>query len=214
MEHRCCVVGHGLVADLAAELLTSSGWWCCRLRADSPAEDESGRDVELVVVTVTGLEDVPVAVEKVQRADRPVLALCDPTSAAKSAALTAAGAASVLTVDTAHRNLVAAANLAAEGFSVLDAAAASAVAGKRQQRREADQSDPPRPQFDLTPREREVIGALAEGVATKSLARQLGVSLRTIENHKASVYKKLGVRTQAQAVAVAVSAGILSGEDS
>jgi len=60
----------------------------------------------------------------------------------------------------------------------------------------------------LTPREIEVLSAMADGLTTKAIARLLGVALKTVENHKTRVFHKLGVRTQAQAVAVAVSGGL------
>jgi FixJ family two-component response regulator len=46
----------------------------------------------------------------------------------------------------------------------------------------------------LTRREREVLARLAEGASNKEAARQLGVSSRTIEGHRANIMKKVGVR--------------------
>ena len=42
---------------------------------------------------------------------------------------------------------------------------------------------------------------------------ELGVAVKTVENHKIRVFEKLGVRTQAQAITVAMSFG-LTGKDS
>jgi two-component system nitrate/nitrite response regulator NarL len=57
---------------------------------------------------------------------------------------------------------------------------------------------------DLTTRELEVLGAMADGMSTKAVARLLGIRPKTVENHKTRIFDKLGVRTQAQAVAVAL----------
>jgi DNA-binding CsgD family transcriptional regulator len=50
----------------------------------------------------------------------------------------------------------------------------------------------------LTPREREICLVLARGLANKQIATQLGISVRTVENHLANIYDKLrlGSRTQ------------------
>jgi DNA-binding NarL/FixJ family response regulator len=57
---------------------------------------------------------------------------------------------------------------------------------------------------ELTARELEILGAMADGLSTKAVARLLGITPKTVENHKTRIFDKLGVRTQAQAVAVAL----------
>jgi DNA-binding NarL/FixJ family response regulator len=51
----------------------------------------------------------------------------------------------------------------------------------------------------LTPREREVLELVAEGLANKNIARRLGISDRTVKSHLTSVFQAIGVvdRTQA-----------------
>src|SRR5207249_11530563 len=61
----------------------------------------------------------------------------------------------------------------------------------------------------LTPRESEILAAMADGHAAKAIARQLGVALKTVENHKIRIFDKLGARSQAQAVALAIGQGLL-----
>ncbi|AZW19533.1 response regulator transcription factor [Bordetella hinzii] len=46
----------------------------------------------------------------------------------------------------------------------------------------------------LTPREREVLAYLARGRANKVIAIELGISMRTVEAHRARIFRKLGVR--------------------
>jgi DNA-binding CsgD family transcriptional regulator len=49
----------------------------------------------------------------------------------------------------------------------------------------------------LTAREREVLQLLAQGLATKQIARSLGVTERTVKFHVASIFAKLGATNRA-----------------
>jgi two-component system NarL family response regulator len=62
----------------------------------------------------------------------------------------------------------------------------------------------------LTPRERQVLQAIASGVTTRGLAHSMGISPKTVENYKQRIFSKLGVQNQAHAVAVALRRGLLS----
>ena len=55
----------------------------------------------------------------------------------------------------------------------------------------------------LTPRELEVLAALAEGMTNKAIARRLNISLHTVKFHVESLFRKLGARTRTEAVAKA-----------
>ena len=55
----------------------------------------------------------------------------------------------------------------------------------------------------LTPRELEVLAALAEGITNKAIARRLDISLHTVKFHVESLFRKLGARTRTEAVAKA-----------
>jgi DNA-binding NarL/FixJ family response regulator len=53
----------------------------------------------------------------------------------------------------------------------------------------------------LTPREIEVLSAISEGLGNKAIARRLTISLHTVKFHIESIFRKLEVRTRAEAVA-------------
>ncbi|MBF9173306.1 helix-turn-helix transcriptional regulator [Xanthomonas campestris pv. campestris] len=53
---------------------------------------------------------------------------------------------------------------------------------------------------DLTGRERDVLGLLAEGLADKEIAQQLGVSPNTVRNHVAALYSKIDVHSRGEAI--------------
>jgi DNA-binding CsgD family transcriptional regulator len=55
----------------------------------------------------------------------------------------------------------------------------------------------------LTPRELDVLVALAEGMTNKVIARRLNISLHTVKFHVESLFRKLGARTRTEAVAKA-----------
>ena len=56
----------------------------------------------------------------------------------------------------------------------------------------------PRPRVELTPTERRVAELAAAGRANKEIARDLFVSVKTVEAHLSHVYAKLGIRSRAQ----------------
>lgn len=56
----------------------------------------------------------------------------------------------------------------------------------------------------LSPREREVVSYLAQGLSSKQIARMLNLSPRTVEMHRARLLQKLGVRSTAQLLALLV----------
>jgi DNA-binding NarL/FixJ family response regulator len=56
----------------------------------------------------------------------------------------------------------------------------------------------------LTPRERDVLALVSRGLPAKEVARQLGISHKTVEIHKTRIFAKLGVANQAAAVSVAM----------
>ena len=56
----------------------------------------------------------------------------------------------------------------------------------------------------LTPREVEIVDAMGQGLTNKMIARRLEISLHTVKFHVESLFRKLGVRTRAEAVAKAL----------
>jgi DNA-binding NarL/FixJ family response regulator len=56
----------------------------------------------------------------------------------------------------------------------------------------------------LTPRESEILGALGKGHSSKQIARDLDLSVRTVETHRQSIKRKLGIDGQAELIKYAV----------
>jgi two-component system response regulator FixJ len=61
----------------------------------------------------------------------------------------------------------------------------------------------------LTRREREVLNALVEGRPNKVIAHDLGISVRTVEVHRARMLDRLGAGRPAEAIRLAVMAGLV-----
>ncbi len=70
-------------------------------------------------------------------------------------------------------------------------------------------SPPRRRHDDLSPREEEVLQLIADGCAPNEVAERLYISPRTVKNHLASAYAKLGARDRTDAVLRAVRRGII-----
>lgn len=109
-----------------------------------------------------------------------------------------AGAAGYLLKDATVDEIVAAVERAARGDSVLSAALTERVVDAMRTRRAG-----------LSPREREVLGLLAEGLSNREIARRTFLSEATVKTHLAHVYAKLDVEGRTAAVARARSAGLL-----
>ena len=66
------------------------------------------------------------------------------------------------------------------------------------------------PRVTLTPREREVLQLLAEGLRTKQVARKLDVSVKTIETHRRNLMQKLEIDSVAELTKYAIREGLTS----
>jgi FixJ family two-component response regulator len=62
----------------------------------------------------------------------------------------------------------------------------------------------------LTRREREVLEQFSTGASNKEAGRQLGISPRTIEDHRASIMKKLGAKNATDLIRIVMSVGVES----
>ena len=77
----------------------------------------------------------------------------------------------------------------AEGGSALDPAVVSQLVGRR---RRDD------PLEELTPREREVLEAMAEGRSNQAIAEKMVITLRAVEKHVTSIFSKLRLPATAE----------------
>jgi DNA-binding NarL/FixJ family response regulator len=110
-----------------------------------------------------------------------------------------AGATGYLLKDTPREELFRAVSAAHRGESVLSPAVAGRLMGElRAPARE-----------ELSQREREVLGLIAQGCTNRETASRLFISEATVKTHLLHAYAKLGVRDRAAAVAAAYARGLL-----
>jgi DNA-binding NarL/FixJ family response regulator len=68
--------------------------------------------------------------------------------------------------------------------------------------------EPKKEVLELTPREREVLALISEGLDDKAISQRLALSGNTVRNHVASIYGKIGVNRRPAAVAWARDRGV------
>lgn len=62
----------------------------------------------------------------------------------------------------------------------------------------------------LTKREKEVVKNLAYGHTNNEIAQNLHISVRTVETHRENIRRKLGIKSRAQIVTVAMDNGLFN----
>ncbi len=121
----------------------------------------------------------------------------------------AAGAAGYLLKDEPAETIVAALLDAAQGGTpVSDHVATTLVRRVRGQEQERRGAARRLEALCLTPREREVLTLIAQGVSDDAIADRLFLSLHTVQSHTKSLYRKLDVHTRAAAASTAAAFGL------
>jgi NarL family two-component system response regulator LiaR len=115
-----------------------------------------------------------------------------------------AGAAGYLLKNVQPKELARAIRAAHAGEALLDPAVAARLVEAIAQPAGEE------PRDELTPREREVLELIGQGLSNKRIALQLGVSEKTVKTHVGHVLAKLGVADRTQAALHAMRSGLLS----
>jgi two-component system, NarL family, response regulator NreC len=116
-----------------------------------------------------------------------------------------AGACGYLLKDSATQELLDAVKALASGNCYFSQRAAQVLASQYSQSPSGWQD----PYKDLTGRERQVFHLVVEGKTTKDVARALGISIKTVENHRSRVLDKLQVTNTAELVRYAARKHLL-----
>lgn len=115
-----------------------------------------------------------------------------------------AGAVGYLPKTVGLNELLDAIRTTSQGESVLPPSVASVVVRHLSGRKEQAGKE------DLTPREMDVLCLVAQGLTNHHIARQLGLSVRTVEAHLTNVYAKLNVGSRTEAALLAQRKGWVS----
>ncbi|MGW2369264.1 response regulator [Streptomyces sp. NPDC001667] len=109
-----------------------------------------------------------------------------------------AGATGYLLKDAPPEDVAAAVHAAARGETVLAPPVAARLLGRVRAGRPA-----------LSPREAEILGLLAEGLANKQISRRLFISEATVKTHLVHIYGKLGVDSRTAAIVAGLAQGLI-----
>jgi DNA-binding NarL/FixJ family response regulator len=119
------------------------------------------------------------------------------------------GAVGYLLKDAATLELDLAIEAIRRGETYLSPAVTKGVLTDYVQRLRGD--DPPTGQ--LTPRQREIVQLVAEGLSTKEIARRLDLSVKTVDTHRSQVMKQLDIHEIAGLVRYALRTGLISSDN-
>jgi DNA-binding NarL/FixJ family response regulator len=116
-----------------------------------------------------------------------------------------AGASGYVLKSGADRDLVEASRAAMRGETFLYPSALSSLVREYVERDPADEDG-----FDpLTPREQEVLKLIAEAHPSKTIAKMLSISIKTVERHRANILEKLGMRDRVELTRYAIRRGLV-----
>ncbi|MFI0722346.1 response regulator [Streptomyces sp. NPDC021224] len=116
-----------------------------------------------------------------------------------------AGARGYLTKNAGRQDIVRAIRAAAAGQSVLDREVQDRLLATVRARPTGSGQQLP---ADLTPREREVLTLIGQGLPNRAIAEKLFVSEATVKTHINNLFAKAGIRDRADAVRRAIAAGL------
>lgn len=120
-----------------------------------------------------------------------------------------AGASGFMLKDAPPEEIVAAVRLVANGEALLAPAVTRAVIEEFVRRERPPSTSPPTAFQELTPREREVLDLLVEGLSNPEICQRLVITEATAKTHVARILQKLGLRDRVQAVIYAYESGLV-----
>jgi DNA-binding NarL/FixJ family response regulator len=126
-----------------------------------------------------------------------------------------AGARGYLTKDAGRDDIARAIRAAAAGQAILDRAVQARLIAAATASPSSPPAGPPAAAgavpapAELTPREREVLTLIGEGLSNRAIARQLFVSESTVKTHINNLFAKAGLRDRAEAVRYAFTHGLV-----
>lgn len=158
------------------------------------------RAVDLVVAHGIEASDVGAMIR-----DHRSVAFCVLAEESEAADFILAGAAAVLPLEANVDALGAAVTLVGQGLRLLPGSVLDRLCALAGVEPEPPETDTPA----LTPREREVLAAMADGASNKVIARRLGISFHTAKFHVAAILAKLDAETRTEALARAARLGLV-----
>lgn len=119
------------------------------------------------------------------------------------------GVKAVLPADAGPREVSAALEAVAAGLAVFSPDALVALRERGARTSVPMNAARPVTYTPLSPREREILALVAEGLGNKIVAARLGISEHTVKTHVTSIFEKLGAESRAEAVAIGARTGVI-----
>ena len=184
------VVREGLSALVSSEgdLTVVAAVDCGEAAVDAVAAHQP--DVVLMDLAMPGIGGVEATARITATSDTAVVVLTTFADSARVLAALDAGAVGYLLKDAAGADLIAGVRSAATGGSPLDPRVARTLVESRHASRQ---------QARLTDKQKEVLDLVARGMSNRLIARQLGISEKTVKTHLTAVYSAIGVTDRVQA---------------
>lgn len=120
-----------------------------------------------------------------------------------------AGASAILPRSAASTEIATAIDMASRGLALLPRHVLERLLDASSPTSEESRRDDGTNRVSLTPREHEVLAAMADGASNKVIARRLGISLYTAKFHVAAILAKLDADSRTEAVARAAHLGLV-----
>jgi two-component system, NarL family, response regulator NreC len=158
--------------------------------------------LDVVMPGESGIEAVPKLLHESPETKVLVLSMQDDPNYVREAF--AAGASGYVLKEAADAEVVDAIRQVAEGGRYVHPVLGARMVAADAQAKAAAAADP------LSDREREVLTLLALGHTNQEIAKQLYISVRTAETHRAHIMRKLGLETRAALVRYAIAHGLLA----
>jgi two-component system response regulator NreC len=158
--------------------------------------------LDVVMPGESGIEALPKLLEESPATNVLVLSMQDDPSYVREAF--AAGASGYVLKEAVDEEVVSAVREIASGGRYVHPALGARMIAAEAEERAAAEADP------LSDREREILRLLALGHTNQEIARQLYISVRTAESHRAHIMQKLRLSTRAELVRYALSHGLLA----
>lgn len=167
-------------------------------------------DVIILDISMPGGSGLPAVAELLERAPKArVLMLSVHDDAEYVIESVRAGAHGYLRKDSAPGEMRAAITAVHAGHGYYSPKLAGVLADAlRGRAAQPEPAAPPRAAELLTPREREILAHIADGATNREIGTRLGISTRTVEAHRDSLMRKLGIRTVAGLTRLAIEQGL------